>query len=94
MFSQEVIQYTDGSNTTVGRRERPWMLFGQGGAPLALVTSIEGGNRHGDSKTWTMVQGVATAPMRGEQDAQGMAGRRGFRSGGGNTRTSMDNYVR
>ena len=39
-FFHEVIQYSDGSNTTVGRRERPWMLFNKDGSPSALTSIL------------------------------------------------------
>mmetsp|Transcript_25120 Transcript_25120/g.65524 ORF Transcript_25120/g.65524 Transcript_25120/m.65524 type:complete len:394 (+) Transcript_25120:2-1183(+) len=58
-FYDEHIAYTDGTNVTVGRRERPWMLFNADGSPRALVTSIMGGNRKGDASVWTMVQGTS-----------------------------------
>jgi hypothetical protein len=37
-FFHEVIQYTDGTNATVGRRERPWMLFNKDGSPSAFAS--------------------------------------------------------
>ena len=55
-FFDEVVHYTDGTSTTVSRRERPWILFNADGSPRALVTSMAGGNRKEDSATWTMVQ--------------------------------------
>ena len=58
-FFDEHVQYTDGSNTTVKRRERPWILFGKNGAPRVLVTSMEGGNHNADSATWTMAQATS-----------------------------------
>lgn len=54
-FYDEVIQYTDGTNVTVQRRERPWILFNADGSPRALVTSMQGGNRPADASVWTMV---------------------------------------
>ena len=60
-FFDEVVRYQDGTNATVGRRERPWMLFNADGSPRALVTSMHGGNRKADAATWTMVQATATA---------------------------------
>ena len=58
-FFQEVVQYSDGTNTTVKRRERPWILFNKDGSPRVLVTSMEGGNHKGDSATWTMAQATS-----------------------------------
>ena len=57
-FFNEVVHYTDGTNVTVDRRERPWMMFNEDGAPKLLVTSMSGGNSEGDASVWTMVQGV------------------------------------
>jgi hypothetical protein len=36
-FFQEHIRYTDGTNTTVERRERPWILFNKDGSPRVLI---------------------------------------------------------
>ena len=60
-FFHENITYTDGTSTTVSRRERPWMLFNADGSPRALVTSMEGGNHKSDSATWTMVQATSAS---------------------------------
>ena len=61
-FFDEHITYTDGTNTTVGRRERPWILFNAAGDPWVLVTSMQGGNHKGDASTWTMAQATSAAP--------------------------------
>eukprot|EP00035_Acanthoeca_spectabilis_P000852 m.75931 g.75931 ORF g.75931 m.75931 type:complete len:399 (-) comp10470_c0_seq1:206-1402(-) len=58
-FFDEVVEYNDGTNVTVQRRERPWILFDTDGSPKALVTSMKGGNNVGDSDVWTMVQGTS-----------------------------------
>ena len=34
------VRYTDGTAQTMGRRERPFVLFGEGGKPEVLYTAV------------------------------------------------------
>ena len=60
-FFDEHITYTDSTKVSVSRRERPWILFSESGAPRLLVTSMAGGRSDNQSGVWTMAQAVKGA---------------------------------